>query len=203
MQELDGLFDLPERFFKPSGIAEEVGVAPRDFGLERRVRETGMSLCADQQGLFQPIHSFEGLQACQSRDVSVSKRDCLVDLVKRFGTLFFGRVLPAAPDPRQDCLKVGLPVRRRVGKVFESVDGAPVMLGRLPTSRAALGFRRQPEAGNSGPLPRHSHIRSDAPAMRDRRSSDCAKRTGNALVQFSSSYHEAGCYRPHPEEARA
>ena len=142
LQELDGLFDLPERFLKPSGITQEVGVATRDFGLERRVPETGMSLCADQQGLFQPIHSFEGLQACQSRDVSVSKRDCPVDLVKRFGTLLFGRVLPTTPDSRQERLEVGLPVHRRVGKVFESVDGAPVMLGRLPTSRSALGFRR-------------------------------------------------------------
>ena len=94
LQELDGLFDLPERFLKPSGITQEVGVATRDFGLERRVSETGMSLCTDQQGFFQPINSFVGLQACQSSDVSVSKRDGFVDLVKRFGTLFFGRVSP-------------------------------------------------------------------------------------------------------------
>ena len=75
----------------------------------------------------------------------VGKRDCPVDLVKRFGTFLLGRVLPATPDPRQDRLDVGLPVHRRVGKAFESVDGAPVVLGRLPASPATLGFRRRQE----------------------------------------------------------
>ena len=158
MQELDGLFDLPERFFKPSGIAQEVGVAARDFGLARRVRETGMSFCADQQGLFQPIHSLEGLQACQGRDVSRQQTRLPCRLGEALRHALLGRVLPAAPDSRQDRLEVGLPVRRRVGKAFKSMDGAPVMLGRLPTSPAALGFRRQPEAGSSGPLSRHLHI---------------------------------------------